>query len=135
MPLTYFLAQVIGLYVLIVALTMLFWKKRWMRVIDELCRPESQVLLYLIGMIALPIGLLLVIVHTYWTMGLLAFGVTLTGWLIVLKSILLLVLPPEQMGRLVKVLRLKSGWYIYVVIILILAAYMAHGGFTQTGVL
>ncbi len=136
MALTYFLAQVIGLYLLIVGLTMLFWKKRWMNVLHEFCQSQGETLRYMLGIVALPFGLLLVLVHNYWNMGVLALVVTLFGWIILLKSILVLfVFSPEQMGRLVKVFWIEQWWYVYVVIMLIIGAYLTHAGFTQTGLL
>lgn len=118
-----------GLYVLLVGLTMLFWKGRWWHVIDELCRPEGQTLGYVIGMLALPVGLLLVLLHNYWNMGLLALAVTIFGWIILLKSVFVFVVSPEQMGRLVKTIKMESWWYVYVVVVLIIGAYLTYAGF------
>jgi ABC-type amino acid transport system permease subunit len=119
-----------GLYVLIAGLTMLFWKARWWSVINDLCRPEGQTLGYVIGLIALPVGLLLVLSHNYWNSGLLPLVVTIFGWIILLKSIFVFVVSPAQMGRMVKMIRMESWWYIYVVVVLVIGAYLAYSGFT-----
>lgn len=126
---TIFLAQIIGLYVLIVGLTMLFLKKRWWHVIDELCKPQGQTLNYVLGLIALPIGLLLVMLNNVWDAGLLALVVTLFGWVVLLKSILMFVSSPAQLGRLIKTFKMEDWWYLYVVIVLIIGAYLAYAGF------
>ena len=130
MPLTYFLAQIIGLYVLIVGLTMLLWKARWWRVINDLCRPEGQTLGYVIGLLALPVGLLLVLSHNYWNSGTLALVVTILGWVMLIKSIFVFVISPEQMGRMVKMIRMEQWWYVYVVMVLVIGAYLTYSGFT-----
>lgn len=129
MPLTYLLAQIMGLYVLLVGCSMLFWKERWWHVIDELCRPEGQTLGYVLGMVALPVGLLLVLLHNYWNAGLLALVVTIFGWIILFKSILVFAVSPEQMGRLVKTVKMEQWWYVYVVIVFIIGAYLTYSGF------
>ena len=114
---------------LIVGLTMLFLKKRWWHVIDELCKPQGQTLNYVLGLIALPIGLLLVMLNNVWDAGLLALVVTLFGWVVLLKSILMFVSSPAQLGRLIKTFKMEDWWYLYVVIVLIIGAYLAYAGF------
>ncbi len=129
MPLTYFLAQIMGLYVLLVGLSMLFGKQRWWHVINELCEPRSHTLGYVIGMLALPVGLLLVLLHNYWNSGLLALVVTIFGWIILLKSIFVFVASPKQMGSMVKTIKMEQWWYVYVCVVLIIGAYLASAGF------
>src|ERR1700690_2426356 len=129
MPLTFFLAQVMGLYVVIIGLSMLFCKERWWSVINDLCKPAGQTLGYVIGMLALPVGLLLVLSHNYWNSGPLALVVTIFGWIILVKSIFVFVVSPEQMGRLVKMIKMESWWYVYVVIVLVIGAYLTYSGF------
>ena len=108
---------------------MLFWKERWWRVINDLCRPEGQTLGYVLGLVALPFGILLVLSHNYWNEGTLALVVTIFGWIILVKSIFVFVVSPVQMGRLVKMIKMESWWYVYVVIVLIIGAYLAYAGF------
>lgn len=127
---TIFLAQIIGLYVLIVGLTMLFFKKRWLQFIDDTTKPHSQTLNYVLAIVALPIGLLLVLLNNIWDAGLLPLVVTLFGWLILLKSIMVFVFSPEQLGGLVKTIKMKNWWYVYVVIVLIIGAYLTYAGFS-----
>ncbi len=118
-----------GLYVLLVGISMLFWKERWWHVIRELCRREGQTLASVLGMVAMPVGLLLVISHNYWNVGLLALVVTIFGWVILLKSTFVLVVSPEQMGKLVKTIRMEDWWYMYVVVVLIIGVYLTYSGF------
>ena len=118
-----------GLYLLLVGLSMLFWKGRWWRVINELCQPEAQTLGYVLGMVALPVGLLLVLSHNYWDSGLLALVVTVFGWIILFKSVFVFAVSPEQMGRLVKMIKMESWWYVYVVVVLVIGVYLTYAGF------
>ena len=118
-----------GLYVVIIGLSMLFCKERWWSVINDLCKPAGQTLGYVIGMLALPVGLLLVLSHNYWNSGPLALVVTIFGWIILVKSIFVFVVSPEQMGRLVKMIKMESWWYVYVVIVLVIGAYLTYSGF------
>ena len=130
---TIFLAQIIGLYVLIVGLSMLFFKKRWLQFIDDTTKPQSQTLNYVLAIVAVPVGLLLVLLNNIWDAGLLPLVVTLFAWLILLKSIMVFVLAPEQLGGLVKTIKMKNWWYVYVVIVLIIGVYLTYAGFTSIG--
>ena len=129
MPVTYFLAEIIGLYLLIVGVTMLLYKQRWWRVINELCEPKGETLAYALGLVALAVGLLLVLLNNVWDMGLLPLVVTIVSWIILLKSVAVFVVSPGQLGRLVKSVRLESWWYVYVVIVLVIGAYLTYAGF------
>lgn len=132
MALTYFLAQVIGLYVLIIGITMLLWKERWQMVINHLCSAEGQVLDYVIGMIALPVGLLLVLSYNYWDAGLLPLVITIVGWIILLKSVLVFVASSQQLGKIVRNVMIKRWWFGYVIVVLVVGAYLAYSGLMMT---
>lgn len=132
MALTYFLAQLIGLYLLIVGLLMLFRKRMFLDVLNEFYeRPSS---LFLAGWLAMLLGLLLVLSYNYWNAGILALVITLTGWAALLKGATLLLMPKTAV-RWTRAFNLEKFFYLYAIIALIIGAYLAHAGFIHTGLL
>jgi len=132
MALTYFLAQLIGLYLLIVGLLMLFRKKMFLGVIQEFYeRPSSM---FIAGWLAMVLGLMLVLSYSYWNAGILALVITLAGWAALLKGAMLLLFP-KAMVRFTRVFKLEKFFYLYAIIVLIIGAYLTHAGFTHVGLL
>jgi hypothetical protein len=132
MPLTYFLAQLIGLYCLLIGCALLFRKKMMVEVINDMYRNPS--VLFVVGLIATFLGLLVVLNHNYWNSGFLALVVTLVGWAALLKGGVILFVP-EMTVSWVRMARLEKFAYVYAVIVLIVGLYLVHGGFTQMGLL
>jgi hypothetical protein len=132
MELTYFLAQLLGLYLLVVGLLMIFQKKMVLEVINE-CYANSA-LMFLAGWVAIFLGLLMVLIHNYWNVGVLALVVTLSGWAALLKGAALLFIPKTTV-RWVRAANLEKMFYGYAIIVLIVGLYLTHAGFTHTGLL
>lgn len=126
MPLTYFLAQIIGLYFLIIGALMLFRKRAFMEVISDFYRTPAS--LFLPGMIATFFGLMLVLNHDYWNAGTLAFIVTLIGWAVLIKGLALLFVP-EAATRSVRSLKVRKLSWVYAAVVIIVGAYLACAGF------
>jgi len=123
MELTYFLAQLIGLYLLIVGLLMLFRKRMFLEVINEFYeRPSS---LFIAGWLAMFLGLMLVLSYNYWNTSILALVITIAGWAALLKGATLLLFP-KAMIRLMHSFRLEKFFYLYAVVVLIIGAYLTH---------
>jgi hypothetical protein len=132
MELTYFLAQLLGLYFLIVGLLMLFRKKMFLEVINEFY--AGSALMFLAGWFAMLLGLLIVLIHNYWNAGILALIVTLSGWAALLKGVALLFIP-KTTARWARSVGLEKFFYLYAIIILIVGLYLTHAGFTHAGLL
>jgi len=132
MGLTYFLAQLIGLYLLFVGLLMLLRKKMFLEVINEFYSGSTS--LFLAGWIAMLLGLLLVLNHNYWNAGILALVITITGWAALLKGAALLFIP-KTIVRWARSVNLEKFFYLYAIIILVVSAYLIHAGFTHMGLL
>jgi len=132
MELTYFLAQLIGLYLLIAGLLMLLRKKMFLEVINEFYDTPSSLLLA--GWFAMLLGLLLVLNYNYWNTSILALVITLAGWAALLKGITLLFIP-KTMIRWTRAFNLEKFFYLYAIIVLLIGAYLTHAGFTHLGLL
>ncbi|HET9374516.1 MAG TPA: hypothetical protein VFO40_06055 [Chthoniobacterales bacterium] len=129
MQLTRFLAQLLGLYCIIVAVVMLVRKEAMLGIIMNLIQNRS--LLFLVEILGLITGLAMVLGHNVWSKGLLAFIVTLVGWVALVRSTVLLFLPSETIGRFLKIIRYEQNYYVVTTIILILGAYLTYAGFVR----
>jgi vacuolar-type H+-ATPase subunit I/STV1 len=90
-------------------------------------------MLFIVGLIALAVGLALVLVHNVWCGGALPVIVTLVGWLTLIKGALFLFLSPEAAaGLFLGGLHYAQLFYLYVAICLILGVYLTYGGFRST---
>lgn len=112
--LTLYLAQAIGLYLILVGLSALVRPERWRQMLDEII--ASPALTMLSGVIAFALGITLVYIHCILSDPL-AIAVTLVGWIALVKGALLIVVP----GPLLRVglfsLRFVRLWAILCVIL------------------
>ncbi len=86
-------------------------------------------LLWLFGMLFLIAGLGIVLGHNVWSGGALPVIVTIIGWGTLIRGLLLLFLSPEAIWALFRTIRYEQLFYVYVVISLVLGAYLTYGGF------
>jgi vacuolar-type H+-ATPase subunit I/STV1 len=91
---------------------------------------HSPAALLTFGVIVLAAGLAIVLSHNVWSGGTLPVVVTLVGWLILIKGLLLVFLPPEGVASYLAALRYQELYYPYAAITLIIGAYLTYGGFT-----
>jgi len=93
LPRTLFLSRLIGLYCILVALSMMTHREATVETVTALLHNPSMMLF--VGVITLAAGLAMVLAHNIWSGGALAIVVTLVGWMTLIKSLLFLFLPPE----------------------------------------
>ena len=129
MQLTRFLAQLLGLYCVIVAVAMFVRKKEMIRIVLSLI--QNRPLLFIVEIFGLIAGLAMVLTHTVWSKDLLAFIITLIGWVTLVRSIVLLFLPSAAVDRFLKTIRYEQNYYIFATIALILGAYLTFAGFAR----
>ena len=126
--LTVFLGKLIGVYWLIVALTMIAKRRTTVDAVNDLIRDPPLVLLS--GVIAVAVGLGVVIGHNIWSGGALPVVITLVGWASVIKGIALMALPQGQMAKLYKALRYERFYLAYVGVTLALGLYLTIAAFS-----
>ncbi len=81
-------------------------------------------------LIYLAIGIAMVLGHNVWSGGALPVAVTLTGWLILAKGVLILLVPTDTMSQLIAQLHYAEHAYLYLAPALFLGVYLAWAGFT-----
>ncbi|WP_239005303.1 hypothetical protein [Legionella sp. MW5194] len=87
---TYFLAAVIGWYLVIVSLIVLLRQRLMAGLVSDIL--SQRALLFFMGLVSLVIGLLLVISHNVWVMGWPVI-ITLIGWLAIIAGIIRMAFP------------------------------------------
>lgn len=128
--LTIYLGRLIGLFLLIAALSMLLDKDSVVEMATALI--DDRALLLIVGLIALGIGLAIVVGHNVWSGGLLPIVITLFGWSQLFRGIALLFLPAETQVAFFQAMRLEDFFYIYAGISLAIGAYLTYAGFTSS---
>jgi len=127
-PLTIFLAKLLGIYCIILALAMMTRKENAVATIMALI--ANPPLLLFVELISLACGLAMIIGHNIWSGGALPVVVTLVGWLMVIRGAGLLALSPAGTAKLVEALRYEHLFYFYMGGTLVLGLYLTWAGFT-----
>ena len=122
------LARVLGVFILAIGLAVLRSPARFIRIRDEF--EASSAPLFLAGVIALAIGLVLVTFHNFWSDPL-AILVSLCGWLILFKGLAALIAPGVllRFGRTasaVSRLRIAGAGAVILGVVLLALSFMAR---------
>jgi hypothetical protein len=129
-PRTAFLSKLIGLYCIVLSLSM--FANRQMTVETVTALANNRPLLYVVGVMAVAAGLAMVLSHNVWSGGALPVIVTLIGWLTLIKGTLFFFLSPEAEARVfLGGLRYEAYFYVYAAVSLLLGIYLTYGGFRQ----
>jgi hypothetical protein len=127
-PLTIFLARLLGLYCLVIALAMAANKRSTLAAVDGFLR--SAPLMMLASVIALALGLAMVIGHNVWSGGVLPVVVTLFGWTSLIKGAVFLFRPPEASLKLYQALGYDRHFSLYIAATFLLGLYLTLAGFS-----
>jgi hypothetical protein len=125
--LTVYLARLIGLFTVLLIAALLL---RGGAVVETAIADGPLMLTYAI--ISLALGLAMILGHNVWSGGALPVVVTLVGWLILAKGLLLLFLAPEALTRLFGRMQYGEHIYLYVAPSLVFGLYLTWAGFTTT---
>ena len=128
--LTRFLARLLGLYCILVGLSMFAHKRASVEMVTALV--HSPAALFTTMVFTLAAGLAMVLGHNVWSGGALPVVVTLVGWLTLIRGLVLLFLTPGTVGDLPVALHYEQLFYLYAAIALILGVYLTYGGFRST---
>ena len=123
---TIFLAQVIGIYLLVGSVAGLLHPRRMKEAMGDFMK--SSILPFFDGALALIIGLLIVLTHNVWT-DLAAIIITLIGWLAIIEGLAMFLLPEESLRGLMKGLTSKSLATVLMLVGIVAGAYLVYVGF------
>ena len=124
---TIFLARLIGLFFLLLALLLSVHKQESVMAFDAIA--HSQDILLVAAYVALAAGLAMVIGHNIWSGGAPVILVTLTGWALLLKAVVILLLPADVMGFVYDTLRFDRSFYVVMAIMAAIGIYLTWASF------
>src|SRR5208282_6421798 len=122
---TAFLSKLLGLYCILVALSMMTHKQLTVDTVTAVL--HNAPLLLFLGVITTLGGLAMILAHNVWSGGVLPVIVTLIGWLTLIKGLLFLFLSPEAESNLfLGGLHYGQFFYFYVSFSLLLGVYLTY---------
>ena len=123
--LTIFLARLLGLFTILVIATLLF---RGAAMVESAIANQPAMLTY--GILSLGLGLAMVLGHNVWSGGLLPVVVTLVGWRILMKGIVLLLLSPDALTQFYARMHYGERFNVYLMPSLVIGLYLTWAGFS-----
>ncbi len=129
---TVFLSRLIGLVALIVAVPMVIDKPSMLATFGLLVQDRG--LLLVLGIASVVAGAAIVLLHNVWNKGLWPLVVTLCGWALLLRGVLVLFLPADILSSWLAALHVADYFYVYAAVPLLIGAYLCFRGFTVTSV-
>jgi hypothetical protein len=127
---TIFLAKLLGLFFFAVSLALFLRRPEVLAIVTAMM--GNAPLLLVVSLAALAAGLAMVLSHNIWSGGALPVVVTLLGWIILLRGLVLLLLPHETIVRLFEMANFPDFFTVYAAIPLILGLYLTYAGFTAS---
>jgi hypothetical protein len=128
---TIFLSRLIGLYLVLISLVMAVHKQSTLESMNALV--HNPPVLFVVSVIAMAAGLAMVLGHNVWSGGVPQVVVTLTGWVLLIKSVLLLFWSSDAVSRFLIVgLHYELWFFWYTAIVLLLGVYLTYAGFRST---
>ena len=129
-PLTSFLSKLFGLYCLLFALTMFVHRSATIAEIQSVIGSPATVLMLSVALLAA--GIAMIVGHNVWRGGPATVLVTLLGWAILFKGLVVAFLTPQALGAYYDSLRYEDFFYGYAGVALVIGAYLTYAGFSQT---
>ena len=125
---TIYLSRLIGVVMLIAGVAMVMDKQIVIAAVSQLGVDRTPLLL--LGFLRVVGGAAIVLVHNFWTKGFWPLVVTLTGWAIVLRGVMVLFVPPDVMAGIIAASHIVDFYYVYAAIPLVVGGYLSLRGFS-----
>jgi hypothetical protein len=129
-PATVYLGKLLGLFTLITSSWLLAERQTAVSTIPALLGDRPAMVIFAI--IALAGGLAIVLAHNIWSGGVLPILVTLIGWVMVIRGVLFLFLPPEATLHILAAMQFEQFFYVYLGIPFVLGIYLTYLAFTAS---
>jgi 1,4-dihydroxy-2-naphthoate octaprenyltransferase len=129
-PATVYLGKLLGLFTLITSFWLLAERQTAVSTIPALLGDRPAMVIFAI--IALAAGLAIVLAHNIWSGGVLPILVTLIGWVMVIRGVLFLFLPPEATLHILAAMQFEQFFYVYLGIPFVLGIYLTYLAFTAS---
>ena len=127
---TVYLARLLGLYFILIAVVMMSHKQTIVDTMAALVRDAP--LLFVASLGGMVAGLAIILAHNVWTGGALPVVVTLVGWAALIKGLVFMVLPPETSVAYFGALQYGRFFYLYMSITLAIGLYLTYASFRSS---
>ncbi len=124
---TKFLAKLVGLWVLLIVLSLAMSGRASVDILNALFTEPG--LMFVAGIFTMLVGLAIVLTHNRWRSGPLAAVVTVLGWLALFKGILLASLPPALIIEAFATLNFAKFLTLYLGIAFVGGVLLTYAGF------
>jgi len=121
-----FLAKLIGPVFVLMGIAVILDSKRFQQLAREFI--ESEALIFLSGIITLPIGLAIVITHNVWVFDW-PVVITFFGWLAIAAGIARMTMPNPLKKIAAAMIDSKSYFFASSVVTILLGAYLSYQGY------
>ena len=121
-----FIAKMFGLYIIILALILLFKRGLFKRVMEDFSR--NYAVLFLTGIFTIFIGLAIILTHNIWVKNWTVI-ITIFGWMALIKGIWLLAFPETVSKFSDLYTRGKALPIVHAIIALLVGIYLTYMGF------
>jgi len=126
-PRTIYLGRLIGLYCVLIALSMMSHKQATVDTMTALV--HNMPVLFFASVMAMVAGLAIVLAHNVWSGGALPVVVTLVGWILLVKGLIFFLLSPETSATYFEAFRYGQLFYVYTSITLVIGIYLTFSSF------
>ena len=123
--LTVFLARFIGLFIVLLVVALLV---RGGATVETAVADAPVMMVY--ALISLALGLAMILGHNVWSGGALPVVVTLVGWLMLVKGLVLLCVTPQTLQQFFEHMHYGAHYYLYLAPSLAIGVYLTWAGFT-----
>jgi len=130
MEVSIFLGRALGIYLLIISLSMLFNHRVFFKTFQQWI--EQPATITLTAFISIVLGILMVLVHNVWVLDW-RLVITLISWLILIKGIVRLNFPSAVPQTMEYFHQHKTGYYALAVFCLIVAIFLLLFSFVSFG--
>jgi hypothetical protein len=127
--LTNYLAKLLGLWAVVAVGAMVANRDATIAVIGALFADPA--LMWITGIFMLLIGLAIVLIHNRWSGSTPIVVVTIIGWLVLLKGLTFVCLPPLLQSSFYQVLHFDRYFYGYLILPLAFGLYLIYAGFKE----
>jgi hypothetical protein len=129
MTLTAYVAQLLGVYLVLSGVLMIVREQAMMLLVPKFV--DTPPFLYFLGSLRVLIGLAIVLAHNMW-IGTLGTVIYVVGWLTILRGIAMLVLPVETERKILAAFSRCNVWYTTAIVAIVLGGWLAYAGFTAS---
>ena len=128
MDISLFLAKIIGLYLIVDGLVVLLRHKELVPLVDEFRNNRFAVVFC--GLIVFLLGILVTTSHNIWTGAGFQIAVTIIGWLLVIKGLVVSIMPQDFTDKMIVWVNKPVLYKVAGIVAILVGVWLSTAGFT-----